>query len=534
MAPGSSVSGACPHDSLISKPSPYAAEAGYKQPPPSKLLAATLPSGRVPKSSETKSSTSSTHPIPGAFLAPLVLPGDDLAYDPKCPPQSLRSFIQEKARNPMTRKRSTIYVIGPPAVAKEVNFVDSWIHPSAEGAAKSTKLPEAEDIVSSLSAFYYPIPVKLYTEPLTFTAWSDDPKPKSKNKSKTKASPTPPQYIGLASTTSCTRIRCRPCPPTSPTSASPPIFPMQLHLSDLLDTLPPLLPADAYSILLLTHHDIYESPSDDFVCGRAYGGSRIAVVSSARYRPDLDQAHGVDASHAWPASHCKAYVESLCNAASSSSSSRAKPRRIPPSQDGEEEDEQQPPIPPTSPLSLALQAFKSPPSPISPLSSPAHYALHLHRLHRTSAHELGHTLGLDHCVYHACLMQGTASLAEDARQPPVFCAVCEGKVEWAVGGEFLGGERLRGERAREERLVRECERWGSGEGGGGWRAMGAWVRGRMEQGGIGAEEGGDGEGGVGVGARSGKGKRKRMVEGREVGVGVGVDDEGGIEIVDLT
>ncbi len=35
---------------------------------------------------------------------------------------------------------------------------------------------------------------------------------------------------------------------------------------------------------------------------------------------------------------------------------------------------------------------------------------------------------MDHCVYYACSMQGSASIVEDARQPPYLCPVDLAKV----------------------------------------------------------------------------------------------------------
>lgn len=572
---------ACSH-SLHLGSSPHAAEVGYKQPLRAQLLAATLPSGRIPKAFETGHSDDSLRcaPPPGTFSAPLVLPGDDLAYDPKYPAQSLRSFIHEKHRNEITRKRGTIYVIPPPAVANEVEFADSWIHPSEKAPSNPATLVEVEDIVSYLTAFFHPIPVKLFTEGLTFTTWSDDSELQSKGKSESKsnASQNLPQYIGLATTTSCTRIRCRPCPPSSPSSISSSrsevnrLFPAQLQLSDLLDTLIGLLPSSAYAVILLTHHDLYESDTDDFVCGRAYGGSRVAVVSSTRYQPCLDTVQGIDSAHAWPASHCARHMAKLCG---TNLKNLAKSEEIPAS----------------APIFRAMDAYLSrpriPSSSVKPrqLKPPQHsasYIRHLHRVCRTAAHELGHCLCLAHCVYYACLMQGTAGLDEDARQPPVMCAVCETKIGWAIdsarekgamGAALSRSGSGRGwRREREVKLVEVCEGWvgaaaeaaakgnvggsgrgnrdrggdgdGDGDGGEGWRAMAAWLRARWEAETdveAEAEFGGGEEGrswadaGSGAGEVERKPKRKRggitRPKGRSAGDG---QDDNGVEVIDLT
>ncbi|KAI5859302.1 hypothetical protein GGS23DRAFT_607653 [Durotheca rogersii] len=68
------------------------------------------------------------------------------------------------------------------------------------------------------------------------------------------------------------------------------VFPQQLrllNLGDLLGATIGVLSADAYSIVLLVDHDMYEDEDDDFCCGRAYGGSRAGVVSTSRYNPIL-------------------------------------------------------------------------------------------------------------------------------------------------------------------------------------------------------------------------------------------------------
>ena len=50
-------------------------------------------------------------------------------------------------------------------------------------------------------------------------------------------------------------------------------FTHQLNLNDLLDAAIDILPDDAYALLMMVEHDMFEDEDDDFVCGRAYGGS---------------------------------------------------------------------------------------------------------------------------------------------------------------------------------------------------------------------------------------------------------------------
>ncbi|KAK4129974.1 hypothetical protein BT67DRAFT_437390 [Trichocladium antarcticum] len=224
-----------------------------------------------------------------------------------------------------------------------------------KSASRGRRLPSATeqrqdpDAHQYLAAFYHPLPVKLLPDGPRFVPWTDDKTGGRKQ----------PAYIGLQVGRGITRITTRPCPDGA--------FARQLSLNDILDAAIEALPGDAYAMVMLAHHDLYgDDDDDDFCCGRAYGGSRVAVVSSARYHPALDDAAGIDRAHMWPASHCADHVAAL------------KPRNHP------------------RPLALS-------------------------RVARTASHELGHCFGLAHCSYYACVMQGTAGLAEDARQPPYLC-----------------------------------------------------------------------------------------------------------------
>ncbi|KAF7967797.1 hypothetical protein HWV62_32983 [Athelia sp. TMB] len=466
MAPSS-----CAHVTLLTTSSSHAVHAGYTQLTAQKRLAATTTSGRAPKNTQLV-------PSPWTFPAPLALPGDELAYDPSYPPQSLRSWKQEKDRNQVTANRRTIYVAAPPTIKDADAVIRDWTRSPLLDAGAEGKLaqPKTEDVIEYLSAFYHPIPVRPLPTPFRLTTWDEAPPKKSRS------APSSVKHVALAHGTSATRIRVRTRPVKD-------IYTQQLNLDDVLDGAIAALPDDAYALLLLVHHDLYEGDDDDFCCGRAYGGSRVAVVTSARYHPGLDAAQGLREarSHAWPASRCADYVKQLCEEdgeGENAKRKRGKPKAPPANEDGAE------PEPKNSPIRLAVSALLSPPSP-APTPTHTLELLYLSRFALTASHELGHTFGLDHCVYYSCIMNGIASLAEDARAAPYLCAVCSVKVgtaglEWegresgakgkGVAKTDLGKEIAEAELERCRRLRAVCERWEAGDM---FRAFGGWLSGRI-------------------------------------------------------
>jgi archaemetzincin len=330
-----------------------------------------------------------------------VLPADDLSIDLSYP-QSLHDWLCEEDRNEVSLGKNVIYVAAPPGVQASVDFVSSWTHPQ-EGAA----CPDIQDIIDYLKAFYYGLPVRHLSSPkLSFTAWSTEAV-------KSKVTSLTPRFIGLDTSTECIRIRTR--------SSADGVFKRQLNLDDLLDAAISILPDDAFALLLVVRNDLYENADDIFTCGRAYGGSRVAVISTARYNPVLDHRQNVERVHAWPASHCKAYMETMC-AAEASPAKRPKKRPKP-----QENISSRPPShsrnlnSPSSALQAAMSAYSASLSSIPTSSQTSLAALWLGRVCRTASHELGHCFGIDHCVYYACIIQGSASLAEDVRQPSYLC-----------------------------------------------------------------------------------------------------------------
>lgn len=433
----------CQHEILCLDTSSHAAVVGYRRfSAEQRATAAGLKSTQAASLSDTE------------FPAPLVLPGDDLALDPNCPSQSLRSWLRLKERNEVTSERNVIYVAPPPAFGSEIAFMKSWSQPEiSHGADESISIapPSAQNVLDYLTAFYHPLPVKLLNTQLAFCNWETPPRRSSKTPA--------PKYVGLKTNSEVIGIRTRPCKDK--------MFPRQLNLDDLLDAAMSILPQNAYALLMLTEQDLYEDDDDLFCCGRAYGGSRVSAVSMARYNPSLDTRMGVDSEHSWPASHCGEYVQSCCALGSRESLPLKKKAKICSSD---------------SPFPLSTSATNHQ----STLSS----SLYLSRICRTASHELGHCFGFEHCVYYACLMQGSASLAEDARQPPYLCPVDLAKLKHAVS--FKKEKKKKGKVEQdgaewvEERyrvLERFCSRMREGDGergtGSFWDAFRIWINGRV-------------------------------------------------------
>lgn len=452
----------CQLKTLCFDTSSHATVVGYRRPSAEKrATAAGLKSTQAASLSDT------------TFPAPLVLPGDDLALDPKCPPQSLRSWLRLKERNEVTSERNAIYVAPPPHVEGEVEFMKSWSQPKipyGAGEAVSIAPPRAQDVLDYLAAFYHPLPVKILNTPLAFCNWETSLRGLAK--------PSAPKYVGLKTNSELIGIRTRHCKDK--------IFPRQLNLEDLLDAAISILPPDAYALLMLTEQDLYEHDEDLFCCGRAYGGSRVSVVSMARYNPSLDTRMGVDREHSWPASHCGEYLYiQACSA-------RETRERLPPKKKAKLSSSDSP-----SPLSTAVAALVL--SHHQHQQSASSSSLYLARICRTASHELGHCFGFEHCVYYACIMQGSTSLAEDARQPPYLCPIDLAKLKYAVisaaGAGDAKKEKKKEKKDKEEHdeeewveeryraLERVCNRMREGDGeegtGGVWDAFSIWISGRL-------------------------------------------------------
>ncbi len=245
---------ACVHATLNFESSIHANEVGFRRP-----IAKQRATGAGRKKHDTDEGFSATFP------APLVLPGDDLSCDTRCPPQSLLSWVREKERNDVTPERNVLYLVGPPDIEPEMSCVHAWSKPQVKGGADGsnsstestdTPAPNAGRVLEYLRAFYHGINVQILPAELHFTRWDDaDP-----NLSNFEVNSHAVKYIGLNTSSEIIGIRTRPSKDC--------LFTGQLNLDDLLDTAISILPNDAYALLMLTEHDLFEDEDDDFCCGK--------------------------------------------------------------------------------------------------------------------------------------------------------------------------------------------------------------------------------------------------------------------------
>ena len=56
---------------------------------------------------------------------------------------------------------------------------------------------------------------------------------------------------------------------------------------------------------------------------------------------------------------------------------------------------------------------------------------------RLLTHEIGHLLGIDHCIYYGCLMNGSGHLEEDFSQPLFLCPIDLRKLSQLVGFDII-------------------------------------------------------------------------------------------------
>ena len=338
-------------------------------------------------------------------------------------PQDFAEFFAFDERAKVTPDRRTLYLVPLGLTAGAL----------APHDAMGVPFPDLRDIGAFLTAFTG-LPHKLLPA-MPVVPWSGGGGGK-----KRKASGA--SYMAVRTSTSEVRVR-----EGAPKDGE---FPSALHCHDLLDALLEELPKDAFTIIGFTAHDIHEDGVP--VGGRAFGGSRIAVVSLARYHPAFD-----DVTREWPAWGGKG---GPALAAARAAHAAAVPR-----------------------------AAAAPPAA-------ARTALWAQRVAVTAAHELGHCLGLDHCVYYTCWM------GENEGQAPYACPVCLRKLLCATGGDALRCADAAPAIAHYADVQRYCATQPLSPA---WAALGAWCGARRAELDGGGGGGAAGSGGGGAAASSGGG-----------------------------
>ncbi|XP_050402937.1 uncharacterized protein LOC126819109 [Patella vulgata] len=144
---------------------------------------------------------------------------------------------------------------------------------------------------------------------------------------------------------------------------------LQVQISPLLIKLRQNIPQDAFCLIGLTRHDLYSDESDLFVAGMAAGNHGVAVFSLNRYDPSLSFS-----TEFWYERY-----------------------KVP----GYTEEERR---------HLILQ-----------------------RSCKLVVHEICHILGLAHCIFFDCCMNGSGHLAEDFQQPMHLCPVDLRKLQTLCG-----------------------------------------------------------------------------------------------------
>ena len=147
---------------------------------------------------------------PSTFPAPLVLPGGELAHDPEYPPQSVQEWIDEEARNEVTKRHRTIYLVPPPSISDEVPFVNTWTAPAQTKKSDEAELPNTEDVAEYLRAFYHGMPVKVLSNPkVEFNLWEQTKTSKAKAPQRQTSAAESMGPIGLSTGSELVCIRAR-------------------------------------------------------------------------------------------------------------------------------------------------------------------------------------------------------------------------------------------------------------------------------------------------------------------------------------
>lgn len=147
----------------------------------------------------------------------------------------------------------------------------------------------------------------------------------------------------------------------------------QLQVGSVLRKLKQCIPSDGFCLMALTLSDLYDTKRDLFVAGMAAGNHRVGVFSLKRYDPSLTFA-----TDNW-------------YDINTGSVDNIKEQR-----------------------SVMLQ-----------------------RSCKLLVHEIAHILGVDHCIWYSCCMNGSGHLGEDFRQSMHLCPVDLRKLQTLIGFDVL-------------------------------------------------------------------------------------------------
>ena len=159
---------------------------------------------------------------------------------------------------------------------------------------------------------------------------------------------------------------------------------------------------DALMVVAVTMHELFDAPTDLFVAGMASGLHSVAVFSFTRYHPQM-----VFSPEFWwkidmPAAPAKPQQKAV------RSSRRKRP-------------------------AAAAAAAGAAKSSQQHDEGAAGSRLLLERCCKLLVHEIGHLLGIDHCIHYSCCMNGSGHLEEDFKQPSFLCPVCLHKAHALAG-----------------------------------------------------------------------------------------------------
>jgi len=155
----------------------------------------------------------------------------------------------------------------------------------------------------------------------------------------------------------------------------------QLQVTSLLtNKLRQIVPKDALVLMALTRMDIYLDEPDLFVAGIAGGNTRVGIFSLRRYNPSLTFS-----------------TEHWYDIKTTTVSPKASPVQ----------------------------------------SKETAKELMLQRSIKLLVHEIAHLLGVDHCIWYSCCMNGSGHLSEDFRQSMHLCPVDLRKLQQLCGFDIL-------------------------------------------------------------------------------------------------